>query len=165
MTVLPDLTRSARAHWRTLGSREKSLIQLAIAVLAVAVLWWVAISPALKVWHQAEPRRHSLDARWQHVQRLAAETQALRTQPVVQREEALRALDASVRQYLGTGAQLTITGDRATLALKNVSAGALAQWLPLARVNARAVPIEARLKQAEGGSNWNGTLVLSLPPQ
>ncbi len=165
MTSLSALIHPARARWQALDAREKSLARTAAAVLTLAVLWWVAIAPALAVWRQAESRQRSLDTRWQRIQTLAAEAQALRAQPVIQREEALRALEASAKQYLGAGTQVTLAGDRATLALRNVDAGALAQWLPLARVDARAVPVEAKLTRVEAPPRWSGTLVLSLPPQ
>ena len=42
-----------------------------------------------------------------------------------------------------------------------------AQWLTQVRVNARSVPVEARLTRgaAPTGATWTGTLVMSLPPR
>jgi general secretion pathway protein M len=116
---------------------------------------------------QSETQHRILDQQLQRMQALAAEAQALKTRPPVPHGEALRALESSVRQSLGPGAQLNIAGERATVTLKNVPAATLAQWLAQARVNARVLPGEARLVRgttpAGGGATWDGTLVLNLP--
>jgi general secretion pathway protein M len=70
----------------------------------------------------------------------------------------------SLRQRLGTSARLTITGDRATITLTGTPPEALARWLTQVRVDARALPSEARLSRNTGGQ-WEGSLVLSLPPR
>ncbi|HYF43783.1 MAG TPA: type II secretion system protein M, partial [Ramlibacter sp.] len=64
----------------------------------------------------------------------------------------------------GTTARMAVAGDRVTLTLAATPADALAQWLTQARVNARALPTEARLNHNPAGA-WDGTLVLSLPPR
>ena len=58
-----------------------------------------------------------------------------------------------------------MAGERATVTLKDASADALAEWLAQARLNARSVPLEARLVRAStaGISTWSGVLVMSLP--
>ena len=43
----------------------------------------------------------------------------------------------------------------------SLSPDALAQWLVQARLNARALPSEARLVRSAAGT-WDGTLVLNL---
>jgi len=63
-----------------------------------------------------------------------------------------------------------VSGERATITLKGVSANSLATWLAQARTNARALPAEARLARspastASSGTLWDGTLVVNLPPR
>lgn len=103
------------------------------------------------------------------MQSLQAQAQALQSQPKIGHDEALRALEASVKQGLGASAQLNVVGDRATVTLRNTPADALAEWLAQARVNARAIPSEARLVRNTSNPTdpavWDGTLVLSLPAQ
>lgn len=156
-----------RARWQTLHPREQALVLGAAVLLAAALLWWVGIGPALKVLRQGEAQHRILDNQLQRMQALASEAQALKTKPPMPRSEALRALESSVKQGLGPGAQLNVVGERATVTLRNVPAAALAQWLTQARVNARALPSEARLVRAAapagGGATWDGTLVLNLP--
>jgi general secretion pathway protein M len=54
-------------------------------------------------------------------------------------------------------------GERVTVTLLGTAADALAEWLTQARVNARALPSEARLVRNASGL-WEGTVVLTLPP-
>ena len=74
------------------------------------------------------------------------------------------ALEASIKQSLGTSARTLIAGERVTVTLAGTAPDALAQWLTQARVNARALPGEARLYRNSAGL-WEGTLVLTLPPR
>lgn len=143
---------------------------LAAAVVGLALLWLLALSPALRTLRQAELQRAELAAQAQQLQQLRSEAETLKALPRLGRDEALRALEATTRQRLGASAQLSVVGDRANLVLKQAPADALAQWLADARANARTNPVEARLTragdQAPGAPVlWNGTLSLSLPGQ
>ena len=156
------------AAWARLAERERRLVLLAASVLGLALIWLLAVSPALRTLRQAEPQRAALAAQAEQLQRLRAEAQALQALPRLGHDEALRALEASVRQRLGSSAQLSVVGERAQLVLRQASAAALAQWLADARANARANTVEARLTragdQAPGAPVlWNGTLSLALP--
>jgi general secretion pathway protein M len=133
------LSAQLRGRWNTLNPRERSLIAGAVLVLALALIWWIGLAPALKTLAQADARQRSLDAQFQQMQVLAAEAQALQSKPRIRYDEAVRALEASVKQGLGSGAQLSLAGERATVTLKAVPAGcAQCPWLAQARANARA---------------------------
>ena len=164
------LTTWLRGRWQALVPRERALVAAAAGLLTVALLWWVGVAPALKTLGQADTRQRSLDGQWQQMQALAAEAQALQARPKARYDEALRALEASVKQGLGPGALLTVSGERATVTLKGVPASSLGAWLPQVRANARALPTEARLVRSPAttpasGALWDGTVVLSLPPR
>ena len=163
---IADTLAPLRARWTQLDSRERTLVLAALSVVGVALLWWVGISPALGTLRQADAQRSSLAAQVQKMQNLQVQTQAIQSQPKINRDDALRALEASVKG-LGATAQLNVAGDRATVTLRNTAADPLARWLSQARVNARAIPSEARLTRsaASAGSAaaWDGTVVLSLP--
>ena len=163
---ITDALAPLRARWTQLNSRERMLVLAALSVVGVALLWWVGISPALGTLRQADAQRSGLAAQVQKMQSLQAQAQAIASQPKINRDDALRALEASVKG-LGATAQLNVAGDRATVTLRNTAADALARWLSQARVNARAIPSEARLTRsaASAGSAaaWDGTVVLSLP--
>lgn len=136
------------ARWRALDAREQTLVRGAGVVLGLALVWWLFIGPPLATLRQAEAQQRSLDSQLQKMQSLRSQAQALQAQPKMTQDDALRALEASVKQRLGGSAQLNAVGDRATVILRNTPADALAQWLAQARVNARAVPSEARLTRS-----------------
>ena len=165
-----SLNTQLRDRWRALAPRERTLVTTAGVVLGLSLLWWVGLAPALRTLGQSDARQRSLDAQWQQMQALEAQARTLQAQPKARHDEALRALESSVKQGLGPGAQLTVSGERATLTLKGVPAAALGTWLAQVRANARALPSEARLVRSPAttpasGVLWDGVLVLSLPPR
>lgn len=160
MKLPPALTTA----WTQAAPREKLLVAIAAALVLLALAWWIAVAPALEVLRASDAQHRELDAQLARMRALQQQAQALQAQPKQNQEESLRLLEAAVRQRLGTTARMTIAGDRVTLTLAATPADALAGWLSQARVNARAVPTEARLSRGQSGG-WDGTLVLSLPPR
>jgi general secretion pathway protein M len=176
-------------RWASLAAREKTMVVGAGIVVGLALLWWVALAPALQTLRAANAQHAQADAQLQSMLLLAAEATALRGQRALGYEESLRNLENSVKQTFGAGATLSVSDARASLTLKAVSADALAQWLSQARINARVVPSEARLQRhnlaasagvavpsSTAGSAtstaaaaspapvlWDGVLVLALP--
>lgn len=163
--------RNLLTYWRGLSTRERIGVAAAAATVGAALLWWLALAPALQTLRSAPAQASSLEAQLQSMRALQAQAQTLQNQPKLGRDEALRALEASVKQRLGNTAQLSVQGDRANLILKGAAADALAQWLSQARVNARATPVEARLQRSAVAASapgspspaWDGTVLLALP--
>lgn len=156
-----------QARWDALAGRERLLTLLAVAVVALAALWWLALAPALATLGAADAQHRLLDGQLQQMRSLQAQATALQAQPRLAGDDAQRTLEALLKQKLGASAQMSVIGDRASVTLKGANADALAQWLTQARINARAVPTEVRLVRspATSGVNavWDGTLVLNLP--
>lgn len=180
MTTKPASSSSLQERWKALAPREQNLVLAASALVALALLWWVAIAPALATLRAAPARHAALDAQLQRMHSLQAEAQQLQAAPASSPGDTTGALRSALTQRLGNTAQLNVAGDRATITLKGASADALAQWLAQARSNARATPLEARLTRSAAapapaaapatlGSTpvamprWDGTLVLALP--
>lgn len=162
----PSASRSAwQAHWHRLAARERLLLQVAAVLVTLALLWWLALAPALQTLRQAPARHATLDAQLQTMQHLQAQAQALQNAPRLSPDAAGRALQAAVAEHLGPSARLSLQGGQATLTLQGTPAPALAAWLAQARANAYAVPQEARLVRSNrtDSTRWDGTLVLSLP--
>ena len=139
-----------QAKWRALAPREQALVIGAGWLIGVTLVWLLLVLPPIRTLSQADVQHRSLDTQLQKMRGLQSQAQALQSQPKLSREDALRALEASVSQRLGAGAQLNVVGDRATVTLRNVPAAALAQWLTQARVSARAIPSESRLVRSAG---------------
>ena len=157
-------TAMLKARWEALRPREQAMVAIAAAVVALALVWFVALGPALATLRSAEEQRRALDAQLQNMRALQAQAQTLQSQPKLGHDEALRLLEQSVRQRLGTTARMVIAGERVNITLSGTAPDALAQWLTQARVDARALPGEARLSRNASGL-WEGTLVLTLPPR
>lgn len=153
-----------RARWQRLAPREKVMVAATSAIVVLALVWLIAIRPALGVLRSAEEQHRALDLQLQQMAALEEQTRSLQAQPKIGHDEALRLLELSLRERLGTSARLAISGDRATVTLTGTPADALARWLTQSRVDARALPGEARLQRNAAGL-WEGTLVLSLPPR
>ena len=149
-----------RSRWSGFSRREKHLVLASMALLLGALLWWVALAPALATLRAAPAQHLRLDAQLQQMQRLQQQAKTLQAQPPIALSEARRLLEASVKT-LGANAQLTAVGERVTVVFKGASADALAQWLAQVRVTARAVPGEARLLRNAAGA-WDGSVVLTV---
>lgn len=166
-----DNAAPLRARWQALAPREQHLLRAAAVLVAAALLWWLALGPALATLRSAPARHASLDAQLQQMQALQTQAQQLQDAPRADPDSALRALQASVTEHLGASARLAVAGDRATLTLQGVPANALATWLVQARSNAKSVPQEVHLVRSAADptapqrTRWDGQLVLALPPR
>ena len=170
----PASPSTLQARWKARAPREQSLVLAAGALGALALLWWVALAPALATLRTAPARHAALDAQLQRMHGLQAEALQLQAAPRSAPSDAVASLRSALTQRLGTTAQLSLVGDRATITLKGAPADALAQWLTQARSNALAVPVEARLTRSTAVApvgntpaanlpRWDGSLVLALP--
>ena len=151
-----------QARWAGLAPRERLLVGAAAGLVGLALLWGVALGPAITTLRTADEQHRVLDVELARMQRLQAQAKAMQSAPRQNPEEAMRQLEAAIRQQLGTSARYVIAGDRVTVTLANAQPAALAQWLSQVRTNARAIPGEAKLtRNASGG--WDGSVVLALP--
>ena len=148
--------KALQLWFAALAQRERRWVLACLAVVSLAFLWWVAIAPALATLKSAAQTHRQLDEQLQTMQSLASQAAQLKSQRALSQDEALRNLEASVKQTLGAGATLTSGDARATLSLKGVSADGLALWLGQARANARAVPTDAKLSRSAAGNTVSG---------
>ncbi|MDN6886164.1 type II secretion system protein GspM [Variovorax sp. CAN2819] len=179
-----NFSEQLKARWATLEVRERRMVYAAAALVALALLWWIALAPALRTLSAASAEHAQLDAQLQQMATLQARAKALQSQPRLNRDDAMRALETSVREGLGaSNAQLMASGGdgAATVSLRAAPATNLAQWLGQARGNAHAVPREVHLTRAPASSpasssapaakdapktpqvRWDGTVVMALP--
>jgi general secretion pathway protein M len=160
-----ELFKGLRDRWSGLANREKKWLLLALVIVLGALLWLVLLAPAIATLRNADAQARTLDAQLGRMRALQLDAAALQKQPVQKYDEALRALTSATSLALGTSAKLTVAGDRASVTLQDGSADGLAQWLTEARVNAKSVPLEARLTRSPlpGAARWNGVVVMSLP--
>lgn len=151
-----------KAVWDGVPSQVRSVVVPAVGALVVLLLVVFTVLPSLKVLRFAAADHQTLDGQLETMRALAGQAQAIKNEPRPSQAEAVKFLETSIKQRLTPGAQMNVTGDRATLTLNNVKPEALAAWLADARTNGRLLPTEAKLaRSTEAG--WSGQLVLNLP--
>jgi general secretion pathway protein M len=155
----PSRLQPLARWWQGLGRRERLWLVSGALFVGAALLWWVALAPALRTLARTPAQIDAADAQLQTMHRLAAEARDLRAAPPVTMEQATEALKSATGR-LGDKARLTLQGDRAVLTLNGVGSGALRDWLAEVRSGARARPVEATLTR--GTSGLSGTLVLAI---
>ena len=153
------LEAELRARWSSAAPRERRLVGLALAALALTLIWMVAVQPAWRVLQTTPAKLDALEAQYQRMQRLAAEAEALRKLPVVSPAQADAALVAA-SERLGPNARLSLQGQRASLDINGVPGEALLAWLGEVRSAARARPEQLRLTR--GPTGYSGNIVLTL---
>ncbi len=158
MSVLTDM----QMRWQGVSRREQRWLLGAVGLVVLALVWKLALAPALAVLKAAPQQHLALDAQLRQMLQLQAQVQALRAQPVISSAEARRALEASLTP-LGSQAKWVLQGERASVTLNGVAPDVLARWLADARQNAHSVPSKAHLVRS-ATNTWDGTLVLTLPP-
>ena len=155
--------------WQGLAARERRWVSLALLLVGLALVWWIALAPAIATLRSASQQMPRLEAGLRLMQALKVQAQAMAAQPQLPPQETRRLLETSINQTLGTAAKMQVTADRATVLLKNVPPDALAQWLVQVRANARLVPMDVRLTRSPtagftNGFGWDGSVTLLLPP-
>lgn len=154
------LLAQLQTRWRTLATREQRLLQAAVLLVAGALLWWLALAPALAVLKRAPAQHVALDAQLQQMQQLKAQAQALQAKPVLPADQLRQLIEASLKP-LGSAAQMSQQAERITISVKGLDAQTLAQWLVTLRENARIAPSELHLLHNTSQS-WDGSLVITL---
>ncbi|MDT7837597.1 type II secretion system protein GspM [Aquabacterium sp. OR-4] len=159
--ALAPARAAAQAQWARLAPRERQLVRVAALLVAVALLWFVAIAPAWRTLRELPPQRAALEAQLQQMQAQAREAQALRAVAPVPAEQAQAALEAAA-QRLGPQARLVAQGaQRSVLTLQGADGAQLAAFLGEARAGARARVLEATLSQSAPG-RYDGNLILAV---
>lgn len=163
--VLSDLRAAWAQRWASLALREQAMVACAMVLIVLALIWWVAVAPALAKIRAAQAALPALDAQIQIMRSQAQEASRLNAQRPLSYDESLRALEGSLKT-LGAGATITVTDSRATVNLRAISGDAVASWLAQVRANARLVPVELRLKRAANSAAesaaWDGSVLFNL---
>ena len=156
---LQQIGGALRSHWQSLGERDRLILRLAAAGLALLLVWLLALQPALRVLRATPDQLDAAELSLQQMQRLALEASELRAVPAVSAEQSMQALQAA-SQHLGPQASLTIQADRAVLNFSGIAGAALQAWLIEVRSAARARPIQAQVQR--GPKGYDGSITLDL---
>ena len=156
---LAGLRGQAQAFWRSRAPRERLILGTAMLLIGVAIVWLIAVQPALRSVREAPAQLDQLDAQLHQMQRLALESKSLRDPVQISPGQAESALKAATER-LGDAARLTVQGDRATLTVTGVSGTALRAWLGEARSAAHARTIDAQLLRNPQG--YAGSVIVTF---
>lgn len=165
--------KKALSEWlQRRPARERQWFILLFVLLVLALLWWIAIAPALQTYRASAAAHAKLDAELASMQAMVAQAKRLQAVPVMSASDAQRWLDASVKK-LGKLDKVTliVQGSRVQINFSGVSAAVLANWLADARTTAQLLPVQANWRRATKATNaddnadalWDGTMVLELP--
>lgn len=162
--------------WQQRAPRERQLLSAAAVLLLLALLWHMAIAPALHTWREAPARQAVLDAQTSRMQQLQAQAQSLKKPTPITRAEAIRWLEENIPPSLGKDTKWSLQGEQLSVILSGTPADQLAAWLSNARERAQALPVQAQLQQTPTAKDasknladvnlavrWSGSLLLSLP--
>ncbi len=150
MNGLAAARLALKRHLDTLAPRERRGVTLAAVVLGLALVWFVAMAPALNTLRRAATGLEHADSQIQTMQRLATEARDLAGTTAVPADQAKAALQAATAR-LGEQGKLLLQGDRAILTLNAAAPSAVRNWLAEARSGARARPLEASLSRGPNG--------------
>lgn len=150
--------------------REQRVLGTLLILTAAALLWWVALSPALQTYQTSRANHAKLDADLAHMQIMANEAKRIKALPSPHLAGAQAWLESAIKK-LGK-ASMSTQGGRIQINFAGASPEALATWLAQARTSAHLTPVQAnwqRMATSAGGDKaealWNGTLVFELPIQ
>ena len=147
------------ARWRALSERDRLAATIAGAAIALLLVWWIGVQPALRTVRAAPAQLDRLDAQLQAMQRQAAEAAELRATAPITAAQSTAALQAATAR-LGQRGRLVVAGERATLTLNGATGAQLRDWLSEARSGARARPLQAQLTRSPQG--YSGTLIVAV---
>ncbi|MEP7056252.1 MAG: type II secretion system protein GspM [Caldimonas sp.] len=156
---IASLRQQAALFWRERAPRERQALGAGFVALVLVLIWLVLVQPAWRTAREAPAQLDAIERQLQQIQANAAEVTTLRAVAPVSSIQAAAALKAATDR-LGSGARLSLQGDRASLTLTGIGSEALRTWLSEARSAARARPIEASLSRAPQG--YSGTIVVTL---
>ena len=156
---------------------------LAAWVIGAALVWQIAVAPALQTWREAPAKQAAIDAQTTRLLQLQAQAKGLQSTPAPSRTSALQALESSAAQWLGPDARVSLQGEQVRVSLKAAPAEGLSRWLAQARSQAQALPVQAQLQRTTAPASatastpapvtppssatpqaalWSGSLVLNL---
>lgn len=151
--------------WQKLSPRERAGVLVAVTVVGAGLLWAGWIAPAVTTLRQAPAQHAQLDAQLQTMQSLAEQARQMAGQPMLNRDDSLRALEQATSRHFGNPGALKVTGDQASVTLPVTPAATVGNWLADVRSNARLSPVNARLTQTAPppAAAWQGSVTFALP--
>ncbi len=155
------MTEAFKIWFEQRAPREQRLL-FALFVLAVAALvWWLAIAPALQTYKGTNAAHAKLDAEISQMQAMADEAKQLKAMSPINRAQSQAWLEGAIKK-LGK-ASMSTQGSRVQINFVGATPEALALWLAEARSHAQLLPVQANWKRSANVADplWEGSLVMT----
>ena len=153
--------QALQVWWRQRAAREQVMLGAAATLLVLALLWVLALAPALKTLRQHAARTAQMQATLTQMQGLEAQAKLLQGQGSLGGAAAQQALQTHTSSLLGKQADIAARNGGASITLRSVSPQALGRWLATVRTEAHAQVLQSRLQRNADG--WSGSMQLRLP--
>jgi len=155
------MTDAFKIWFEQRAPRERRLFAALVALAVAALVWWLAIAPALQTYRETSAAHAKLDAELAHMQAMAEEAKQLKATPRITRAQAQAWLEGSIKK-LGK-ASMSTQGGRTQINFVGATPEALALWLAEARSNAQLRPVQANWTRSANvtDSLWDGLLVMA----
>lgn len=158
---LQAIRQELLAHWQRRPARERKLITGALALLALVVVWYASIAPAISVLNNFEPRYAKQQKEWQDMLLWQSQAQKLQGSATLTRSVMVDNLRLITKDKLGSTAQISQQDSLVFVTLSGCDPVAMGQWLSALREQAHVSPSEAQLTLGELGVQ--GKLQIRLP--
>jgi general secretion pathway protein M len=156
-----------RNQWAMLPIRQRIAAQWFMAVLALLVLWFLLLAPALSTLRRVRIEEPKIQVRLHRIQQEQQRAITLRKKEILTLADAKKALQQATKNDLGATAQITSIGDDSMIiTLVKAEAKNVANWLYDTRVAAHSTPSSMQLTRNNdlvGNPLWSGQVVMMLP--
>ncbi len=156
----PVSFRSWAQRWRHLGARDRRAMVWGGIVLVLALLWGVALGPAVATLREAPAQIAAERATLERIKAMAHEARALQPTTSSGSGSAMdRLREAS--DALAEQVQISTQGNLLVVNVSDVQPEALGAWLAGVRKTAHLKPSEASLRVSASGG-WSGTVTFQV---
>ena len=155
------MTDALKSWFEQRAPREQRLLSALAALGVAALVWWLAIAPALQTLRETSAAHAKLDAVLARMQAMADEAKHLKAMPRINRAQAQVWLEDSIKK-LGK-ASMSAQGGRVQINFAGATPEALALWLAEARSKAQLLPVQANWTRRANVTEllWDGSLVMA----
>jgi general secretion pathway protein M len=158
---MAGVKQSATAFWNQRNKRERTMLSVAFAVIALGLFYFLLIDPALS-------GRQDLEKKLPALRQQAAEVQAMARQAGTQTSRAARPVPALTRESLETSLSgkglkaqnVGVTGELAKVQLNGVSFAGVIDWLADVQRSARLSVVDANIEAQGKPDSVNAALTL-----
>jgi type II secretory pathway component PulM len=163
MKRLPGQYQHIAETWKSRTLRERRVLLIGATLLAVLLIWWSLIDPALSTRKKMQEQLPELQAQSAQLQALAKEVAELPAAPPAGQPLSRQALEYLLTASGLKAQQITMADNTVTLNFSDVSFVVLTEWLQKVQREQQLFVIEATVTARERLDRVDATLSLQRP--